>query len=142
MSTRIVDEVKAFVIPAKTKFDNQIFVVAERGGDSNCFDLSGARSSWWSITAIGSKVFCLEAACDRCGACVGGNMVLARHKRTEPEDYIRAWRKAIDAAKLVGPFSLVATDGSDLTNEAECQRWYDAYRSSTSRPWEVLRVRA
>jgi hypothetical protein len=142
MSTRIVDEVKAFVIPAKTSFDNHIFVVAERGGDNNCFDLTGARSSRWTIMAIGDKELCLEAACDRCGACVGGGMVLARHKRTKPEDYVRAWRKAIDAAKLVGPFSLVATDGNDLTNEAECQRWYDAYQSSSFRPWEVLRVRA
>ena len=142
MSTRIVDEVKAFITPAKSYFGSSIYVVAERGGDNNCFDLTGARSSHWTIMAIGNKGHCLEAACDRCGACVGGNMVLARHKRTEPEAYIRAWRKAIDAAEQVKPFGLVATDGSDLTNAAECQRWYDAYQSSTFRTWEVVRVNA
>lgn len=140
MSARIIDEIKAFALPA-TAFGSPVYVVAERSGDNNTFNtITGKRSSRWCVMAIGDKCRCLEAACERSAGCVGGGQQLAKHKATEPEQYIRAWRKAIQAAAPVGPCSLIAFDGTDLTQPEKCQAWYEAFCKSAGQTWNAVKV--
>lgn len=147
MSTRIVDKIVAVKIPA-THFGEQVYVVCEKGGDNNVYNTrTGKRASEWSVIAIGDAGHCLEHACDRCGACVGGCMVFREGHWTKPEAYITAWRKALaEAADYCGmsPFRLTALHRPDLfAPDGDCGPWFVSltWEQTTKFAWKVLEVR-
>lgn len=99
MSTRIVDRILAVKLPKEQTADYEdCFIVAELGGDTNvivCRTNRRARS--WQATAIGHEWLVLSEACQRAAGCCGG-MLKLHGRHTEPEAYVRAYRKAMREA--------------------------------------------
>jgi hypothetical protein len=97
MSYRIVYDIVAVKMPA-SHFDEPIILVAELGGDNNCYESHGNRRSRdWSARAVGSVHDVISYAAETSAACPGGSLQL--HGRyTEPENYIRAYRRALSRA--------------------------------------------
>jgi hypothetical protein len=91
---------QAFVLQAKQAgtYEN-LFFLLEEARSNNCYEHNNRRRSRsWSCLAAGADWECL-AEVTRCAAsCCGGSLVIEGRRRTEPETYIRVWRKVIAAA--------------------------------------------
>lgn len=106
MSTRLIDTAIAVRFPqANTSYLSDVWMLLEEGGDNNCFcTATGKRARHWSCIAVGQQYDVLSEVCTRSASCPGGTMRLAKTKHTEPEAYIRWWRRAM--AKPVSFFDL------------------------------------
>jgi hypothetical protein len=79
---------------------DDLYFLIEEAGSNNCYELNNRRRSRsWECLAAGGRSDCL-AEVTRCAAsCCGGSLVLyGRRRHTQPETYIRAWRRAIASA--------------------------------------------
>lgn len=105
---------QAFRLPSTQAghYDDVLFLV-EEAGSNNCYEIGNRRRARsWECLAVGMKYECL-AEVTRCAAsCCGGSLCLYGRRDTSPEDYIRAWRKAIAAAT---PFEHASHSGFHLT---------------------------
>jgi hypothetical protein len=84
-----------------------ILVACELHGDNNCWTWDNKKRcrDWYPI-AIGSESAVMREIVERASACCGGGMVLYGQRHTEPEAYIRRWRKALaNAAKSLEEFT-------------------------------------
>ena len=106
MSTYIVDKAIAVKFPqANTSYLADVWMLLEEGGDNNCYNVAtGRRAKHWACIAVGQSFNVLATVCERAAACPGGSMRLAKAQYTEPEAYIRWWRRAI--AKPISMFDL------------------------------------
>jgi hypothetical protein len=71
--------------------------VVELGGDNNVTDMRGRRARSWGATCIGPEWGVIGDCCKFAAACSGG-MTKLRGRKTTPEAYIRAYRKALENA--------------------------------------------
>jgi hypothetical protein len=96
MSTHYVDQIVAVAVPALSA-NGPFFIVVHQGGDNNLIDTqTNRRSKSWYPAAIGREWEVLSSACEQAAACCGGCLVLASiGRRTTPEAFIRAYRKAL-----------------------------------------------
>jgi len=75
-------------------YDDLVFLI-EEAGSSNCWELcSRRRARSWMCLAAGALWECLAEVTRSAAACCGGSLVLYGRRRTAPEAYIRAWRRA------------------------------------------------
>ncbi len=104
-------------------YEELLFLV-EEAGSSNCWELGNRRRARdWHCAAVGPAWECLAHITRTAAACCGGMMVLYGRRRTTPEGYIRAWRRAIAEAE---PFQQACSLGFGLrlftrTTEAEAK---------------------
>ncbi len=114
MSYEISYRRQAFVMPlARTGGHyEEVFFLVEEGGSNNCWEVGNRRRSrGWYCLAAGGRWECLAEATHCAAYSCGGSLVLYGRRNTEPEAYIRAWRKAI--AKVV-PFDEAGLMGFSL----------------------------
>jgi hypothetical protein len=99
MSYEISYRRQAFVLPTgATGHYDDLFFLLEETGSNNCYDPdSKRRARNWCCTAAGAKWECLAEVTRMAAACCGGSLVLYGRRGTAPEQYIRAWRKAMAA---------------------------------------------
>ena len=95
MSTHIVDRIEAIRFP-KNAIDHyeDVYLVLELGGDNNVRDQRGRRARSWGATCIGPEWGVIGECCRFAAGCSGG-MTKLHGRRTTPESYIRAYRKAL-----------------------------------------------
>ena len=75
---------------------DDVFFLMEEVGSNNCWEIGNRRRARsWQCTVAGSKHDCLAEITRCAAACCGGGLVLYGRRRTEPESYIRAWRRAL-----------------------------------------------
>lgn len=113
MSYEISYRRQAFRMPAAQAghYDDMVFLVEEMGSN-NCWELGNRRRARsWACVAAGAEYECMAAVTERASACCGGCLVLYGRRRTQPEQYIRAWRNAIKQAL---PFEQAGRDGFHL----------------------------
>ena len=95
MSTHIVDRIEAIRFPAAAiDHYEDVYLVLELGGDNNVRDQRNRRARSWGATCIGPDWGVIGECCRFAAACSGG-MTKLRGRRTTPEAYIRAYRKAL-----------------------------------------------
>ncbi len=96
MSVHIVDRIEAIRFPAAAiGHYEDVFLVMELGGDNNCTNArTGRRAKSWSATCIGPDWVVIGDCCRYAASCEGGSTKL-KGRRTTPESYIRAYRKAL-----------------------------------------------
>jgi hypothetical protein len=101
MSIRIVDRILAVKLPKeRTAHYEDCFIVAELGGDNNVINCrTNRRARSWYATAVGPEWSVIGEACNRAAGCSGG-MLKLHGRHTEPETYIRAYRKALREAAV------------------------------------------
>jgi hypothetical protein len=101
MSTHIVDRILAVKLPKeRTASYDDCFIVAQLGGDNNVINCrTNRRARHWHATAIGPDWSVIGEACRYAAGCSGG-MLKLYGRATEPETYIRAYRKAIQGAVI------------------------------------------
>lgn len=101
MSYEISYRRRAFwMSPAQSGHYDQSFFLLEEMGSNNCWEIGNRRRARsWNCLAVGSHYECLAGAVEFASACCGGSLVLYGRRHTEPEAYIRAWRKALAAAQ-------------------------------------------
>ena len=93
-------------------YDDVVFLVEEMGSN-NCWELGNRRRARsWACVAAGAEYECMAAVTERAAACCGGCLVLYGRRRTQPEQYIRAWRTVIEKAL---PFEQARREGFHLT---------------------------
>jgi hypothetical protein len=96
MSTHIEDRQVAFVLFDRPgPHPERIYLTVTLGGDNNVFNASGRRARDWSPLAVGCHWQVLSKIVERASACCGGCLKLHGYK-TEPESYIKGWRKVLD----------------------------------------------
>ena len=98
MSTHMTDRIEAVVFRAADthhRFGDDVYLLCELGGDSNCFDHSGRRARDWSATVAGCEWEVIQNVCRVASDCAGGMLRLTGRGNTKPEAYIRAYRKAM-----------------------------------------------
>ena len=98
MSTHMTDRIEAVRFRAADthhRFGDDVYLLCELGGDSNCFDHSGRRARDWSATIAGCEWRVVQEACKWAADCAGGMLRLTGRGDTKPEAYIRAYRKAM-----------------------------------------------
>ena len=108
MSYGIVYDMEAVRLPADLVGHYEDMLVAcQLHGDNNCWTWDKKkRSRDWFAIAIGSETGVMREIVCRASDCCGGGMVLYGQRRTEPEAYIRRWRKALaNAAKSLEEFT-------------------------------------
>jgi len=95
VSTHIVDRIEAIRFP-KNAIDHyeDVYLVLELGGDNNVRDQRGRRARSWGATCIGPEWGVIGECCRFAAGCSGG-MTKLHGRRTTPESYIRAYRKAL-----------------------------------------------
>lgn len=100
MSYEISYQRQAFVLPAaQAGHHDDLFFLAEEAGSNNCYERSSRRRSRsWCCMAAGAMWECLSEITHCAAACCGGSLCLHGRRGTSPEQYIRAWRKALAAA--------------------------------------------
>jgi len=101
MSTHIQDHLLAVRVPKEHAHHYEdILILLAEGGDNNVIETrTGRRARDWYPVAVGVEWSVLAEVCRGAAACCGGCLKLhGRH--TTPEGYIKAWRKAIEAARL------------------------------------------
>ena len=100
MSYEISYRRQAFVLPTHvTGHYDDLFFLLEEHGSNNCYELDNRRRSRsWCCTATGAKWQCLAEVTSVAAACCGGSLCLYGQRGTSPENYIRAWRRALAAA--------------------------------------------
>lgn len=91
---------KVVVIPAKHWAGESILAGFELTAESNCFVASGPHSganarSWHCVKLAGQEYNLVAEVVKRASACCGGMLYMRGHRDTQPEQYIKAWRKAI-----------------------------------------------
>ena len=100
MSTHIQDALYAIRVSkeqAGNKYSD-VYILLAQGGDNNVIsNQTGRRATDWYSVAISEDWGCLGRVTEMASACCGGCLKLYG-RDTSPETYIRAWRKAIDAA--------------------------------------------
>ena len=90
----------------------EILFLVEEAGSNNCWELGNRRRARdWGCAAVGSAWECLAHITRTAAACCGGMLALYGRRRTSPEGYIRAWRRAIAAAE---PFDRAPAEGFGL----------------------------
>ena len=95
MSTHIVDRIEAIRFPKEAiGHYEDVYLVLELGGDNNVRDQRGRRARSWGATCIGPEWGVIGECCRFAAGCSGG-MTKLRGRRTTPESYIRAYRKAL-----------------------------------------------
>jgi hypothetical protein len=95
MSTHIVDRIEAVRFPKEaTGYYEDVYLVLELGGDNNVRDSRNRRARSWGATCIGSEWEVIGKCCRFAAGCSGG-MTKLRGRKTTPESYIRAYRKAL-----------------------------------------------
>lgn len=108
MSYGIVYDMQALRLPADLvgHYDD-ILVACELHGSNNCWTWDNKkRTRDWYPVAIGSECAVMRSIVERASDCCGGGMVLYGQRHTEPEAYIRRWRKALaKAAKSLDEFA-------------------------------------
>ena len=108
MSYGIVYDMQALRLPAdRVGHYDDILVACELHGDNNCWTWDNKkRSRDWYPIAIGSETAVMRDIVGRSSDCCGGGMVLYGQRHTEPEAYIRRWRKALaNAARSLEEFA-------------------------------------
>ena len=103
MSYEISYRRQAFVMPAARAghYDDLVFLVEEMGSN-NCWEIGNRRRARsWECVAAGPEWDCLAEVTRCAAACCGGSLCLYGRRRTKPESYIRAWRKALAEAAPV-----------------------------------------
>ncbi len=81
---------------------DQLYILLEEMGSNNCWEIGNRRRARsWNCLAVGSQYECLAQAVELASACCGGSLVLYGRRHTEPEQYIRAWRKTMAAAQTI-----------------------------------------
>jgi hypothetical protein len=113
MSYEISYRRQVFRIPAAQcgHYDDILFLV-EEAGSNNCWEIGNRRRARsWQCTAAGAEWECLAEVTRIAAACCGGSLVLYGRRRSSPEEYIRAWRRAIAGA---GPFVEASSFGFGL----------------------------
>ncbi len=108
MSYGIVYDMQALRLPADLVGHYQdILVACELHGDNNCWTWDNKkRCRNWCAIAIGSETDVMRDIVGRSSDCCGGGMVLYGQRNTEPEAYIRRWRKALaKAARSLDEFA-------------------------------------
>ena len=92
-------------------YEETLFLV-EEAGSNNCWELGNRRRTRdWGCAAVGAEWQCLANITRTAAACCGGMLVLYGRRRTSPEGYIRAWRRAIATAE---PFHEAPSAGFGL----------------------------
>ena len=100
MSTHIVDRIEAIRFPKEAiNHYEDIYVVVELGGDNNLRRSSDNRRAPLGRTCIGSEWELIGKCCKFAAACSGG-MTKLHGRVTKPENYIRAYRKALANAAV------------------------------------------
>jgi len=96
MSTHIVDRIEAIRF-SKESIDHyeDMYLVMELGGDNNVLDMRGRRARSWGATSIGAEWDVIGDCCRHWAADCSGGMTKLYGRRTTPESYIRAYRKAL-----------------------------------------------
>ena len=99
MSTHIVDRIEAVRFP-KEAIDHyeDVYLVVELGGDNNVTDQHGRRGKL-GRTCIGPDWGVIGNCCRFAAGCAGG-MTKLRGRKTTPEAYICAYRKALANAAV------------------------------------------
>jgi hypothetical protein len=108
MSYGIVYDMQALRLPADLAGHYQdILVACELHGDNNCWTWDNKkRCRNWRAIAIGPETDVMREIVGRSSDCCGGGMVLSGQRRSEPEAYIRRWRKALaQAARSLDEFA-------------------------------------
>ncbi len=108
MSYGIVYDMQALRLPAALVGHHEdVLVACQLHGSSNCWTWDNKkRSREWHAIAIGSESAVMRSIVERASDCCGRGMVLYGQRRTEPEAYIRRWRKALArAAKSLDEFA-------------------------------------
>jgi hypothetical protein len=78
--------------------EDLLFLLEEQGSN-NCWEIGNRRRARsWECVAAGAEYECMGAVTERASACCGGSLVLYGRRRITPEQYIRAWRKAVAVA--------------------------------------------
>ena len=100
MSYEISYRRQAFRMPAvQAGHYEDMFFLVEEMGSNNCWEIGNRRRARdWQCSAAGAEWECLAAITRIAAACCGGSLVLYGRRRTSPEQYIRAWRRALAAA--------------------------------------------
>jgi len=95
MSTHIVDRIEAIRFPKEAiNHYEDVYILLELGGDNNVRDMRNRRARNWGATCIGPEWQVVGDCCRFAAACSGG-MTKLRGRKTTPESYIRAYRKAM-----------------------------------------------
>jgi hypothetical protein len=120
MSTRIVDRIEAIRFP-KEAIDHyeDVYLVMELGGDNNVTDMRGRRARSWSATCIGPEWSVIGDCCRFAAGCSGG-MTKLKGRKTTPESYIRAYRKAL--ANATGLQDALVARGLHVTGRVRFDR--------------------
>ncbi len=113
MSYEISYRRRVFVLPkAQAGHYDDVCILAEEAGSNNCYELNcRRRSRSWGCLAAGLQWECLAEVTRMAAACCGGSLVLYGRRGISPEQYIRAWRKAL---ALSVPFTEAAQHGFQL----------------------------
>ena len=136
MSYGIVYDMEAIRLSAALfgHYDD-VLVACQLHGDNNCWSWDNRkRSRLWYPIAIGSETGVMREIVCRASDCCGGGMVLSGQRHTEPEAYIRRWRKALaTAAKSLEEFA-----GRGMRLRARI--WFSSKQIANGRAaaWEAL----
>lgn len=98
MSTHIIDHIVGLLIPRTDENAERQYVIVHEGGDNNLINCdTNRRARSWYVQAKGNEWQILQEACKWAGDCCGG-MVKIGGRHTEPESFIRRYRKAMENA--------------------------------------------
>jgi hypothetical protein len=97
MSYEISYRRQAFVIrKEQALYYDDLFFLLEETGSNNCWEIGNRRRARsWVCLAADSEWECMTEVTQCAASCCGGALHLYGSRRTSPEQYIRAWRKAI-----------------------------------------------
>ena len=113
MSYEISYRRRAFRMSAAEAGDyEELLFLVEEAGSNNCWELGNRRRARdWGCAAVGHQWQCLAQITRTAAACCGGMLALYGRRRSSPEGYIRAWRRAIREAE---PFHQAPAAGFGL----------------------------
>lgn len=108
MSTTTSLRQKVVIIPARTWLGPHVWAAFELCEDSNSFYASGPHNGkparhWNCIKVFNAEYGLMAEMVRNSSACCGGCLRMPGRHATEPERYIRAWRKALQEATPMGP---------------------------------------
>ena len=136
MSYGIVYDMEAIRLPAALfgHYDD-VLVACELHGSNNCWTWDNKkRCRDWQTIAIGSEADIMREIVSLASGCCGGGMVLYGQRHTEPEAYIRRWRKTL--AKAARSLEEFAGRGMRL----RARIWFSSEQIANGRAaaWEAL----
>ena len=96
MSADISYRRRAFhMTPKQAGGEAAIVFLLEEAGSSNCYETATRRARDWYCQVAGQAWECMGEVTRSAANCCGGTFRMDGTPHTEPEAYIRAWRKAI-----------------------------------------------